>query len=1094
MRQRRPERFSDSLPTEHPELERSVLEYHLDTLTSRSQESDFELFARAIAEREICPNLLPHTGPTGGGDSKVDTETYPVADQLTLGWYYGIGREASDERWAFAFSAKKDWRDKIQSDVEGIVGTGRGYKRVFFVTSQFVRDKDRAAVEDQLQEKYGVNVRIFDRSWLVEAVLKHGHEAIAVAMLGVPAAIRRSIRKGPRDVEREQTLEELEKRMAEALVSCVGDFQLVQDAIESALAARSLDRARLEVDGRFLRAKHLSERFGTHHQKLRAVYEWAWATYWWFEDPKRLSEQYTEVEALALGSDSAYHLELLCNLWACLYTAVSTGALEPSTAALPERTTALLRDLDRLSKDEGRLGNALYARTLALQTELLSNPDNTTATFRALKAIVERAATSANYPFEMIVDLVTEMGAPFGQIQGYDDLFALLVEMSARRQGELAAAHLLLRRGAQLLEDRSFYAAIAALGSAVSRLYKDESREEAVRALYMCGYAYVEVGLLWAARGAFVNAASTATNATWSRGEVTRLQAACFKMIKWLELRLGRLPQALAWHEVASALGSAITQSHEQNYDGEEDRVFDGAIGLLFLRADLATLRLLEAFPAALDRLGLPGSSIVLKYALGYDDEVPKEWKRVEAAEDSHESIFRTWRDQPVASQLRGHLSTGLEPAITMESRILGCHIQVHCDNMSPCVELAESVLAGIESFLSTGIPSQIVAQEPSLSITVRRSVYGDWPFSFRIVEERGQPQLIITCKDFDAHALTHEEQRGVQDRLTDILIGVFARVFHASDLEGTMTTLLRDERALERSVAFTRSFVVVGNVLGHRQRTTLSEWMEQEDPVYALKRLAPWDEADRVSQAAQLRETTIRKAGIRSAAGGEPPKELVEGYQSAKQTEIRTISLIRQTLWDDAGWRGVATLTATDDAVPPVLGLLFENTTAGTEIFQAWREELGETDEQERIYVSIIRGVSKANPFAYRVMIGTNPDTALGDGSTKYAVMTYRIQKMEPSSPQNLDRFLASYASLGRYILAPTFYLQLGHEPRVGVHLGITKADLHIKAAWQVGRHDLEVSAIREDDEPVIPEGIADVPVMEVLTLKARRHEPNSP
>src|SRR5215204_3349877 len=99
LRARRPERFSDSVVVESPTLDRSLLEYHLDTLTHRGQETQFERFAKRLAEREICPNLLPQTGPTGGGDSKVDSETYPVADDLSLGWYVGVGREAASERW-----------------------------------------------------------------------------------------------------------------------------------------------------------------------------------------------------------------------------------------------------------------------------------------------------------------------------------------------------------------------------------------------------------------------------------------------------------------------------------------------------------------------------------------------------------------------------------------------------------------------------------------------------------------------------------------------------------------------------------------------------------------------------------------------------------------------------------------------------------------------------------------------------------------------------------------------------------------------------------------------------------------------------------
>ena len=141
LKTRRPERFSDTIVAEATELDRSLLEFHLSSLTSRSQETDFERFARRLCECEICPNLLPQTGPTGGGDSKVDSETYPVADTLALAWYTGLGREAAQERWAFAFSAKADWPPKVRSDIAKIVGTARAYTKAFFVTNQAVPDR-----------------------------------------------------------------------------------------------------------------------------------------------------------------------------------------------------------------------------------------------------------------------------------------------------------------------------------------------------------------------------------------------------------------------------------------------------------------------------------------------------------------------------------------------------------------------------------------------------------------------------------------------------------------------------------------------------------------------------------------------------------------------------------------------------------------------------------------------------------------------------------------------------------------------------------------------------------------------------------------
>lgn len=198
LRRRRPERFSDSTFIKEKEFDRQHLEYHLHTLTSRSQEADFERFARQLAEREICPNLLPQTGPTGGGDSKVDSETYPVANNLALAWYTGSDTKAACERWAFAFSAKKRWRDKARSDIEKLVSTGRGYVKAFFMTNQHVSDRTRADFEDRLRKKFELDVRILDRTWILNRVFTGRHSDLVenelklriqtkrVAQMGLP--------------------------------------------------------------------------------------------------------------------------------------------------------------------------------------------------------------------------------------------------------------------------------------------------------------------------------------------------------------------------------------------------------------------------------------------------------------------------------------------------------------------------------------------------------------------------------------------------------------------------------------------------------------------------------------------------------------------------------------------------------------------------------------------------------------------------------------------------------------------------------------------------------------------------------------------
>jgi hypothetical protein len=179
MRARHPDLFSDTYADESVRLPRAVFEYHLETLTSRKQEYEFEHFCRIIAEREICPNLRVQTGPTGGGDSKVDTETYPVAAEIAERWWIGEP-SAGAERWAFAFSAKKAWKQKLRADVDSILSTDRDYKRIYFFTNQFVSDKERAHQEDTLSKRAGVPVHIMDRAWIVEKVYSNDHVELAV--------------------------------------------------------------------------------------------------------------------------------------------------------------------------------------------------------------------------------------------------------------------------------------------------------------------------------------------------------------------------------------------------------------------------------------------------------------------------------------------------------------------------------------------------------------------------------------------------------------------------------------------------------------------------------------------------------------------------------------------------------------------------------------------------------------------------------------------------------------------------------------------------------------------------------------------------
>lgn len=324
MRHNRPYLFSDSSTEGAYSLSRSELSHYLDSLTDRNQHQDFEVFARKLCEREICPNLRPQTGPEGGGDGKIDTETYPVAEEISERWYDGMAN-AGAERWGFAFSAKKDWADKVRRDVQGMIDTGRTYDKIFFVTSRPARSKDRLRIEDELQNKHGVRITICDRSWILDRVFENRHQDLAYHYLKAGQYDPDQLVVGPRDFENQKALEALEQSLSKRGQSSGEITQSIADALEAAQLSRMLERPKIETLGRFERAIQLAKKYGTRRQEMHARYERVWTLFWWFDDVSAINDDYEEVEELAFRNDNADDVSKLCNLYSVLAARVAQG-------------------------------------------------------------------------------------------------------------------------------------------------------------------------------------------------------------------------------------------------------------------------------------------------------------------------------------------------------------------------------------------------------------------------------------------------------------------------------------------------------------------------------------------------------------------------------------------------------------------------------------------------------------------------------------------------------------------------------------------------------------------------------------------------
>jgi hypothetical protein len=1084
LKARRPERFSDSEPVSVPVLDRSMLEYHLGTITSRSQEADFALFALRLAEREVCPNLLPQTGPTGGGDSKVDAETYPVADGLSLVWCSGIGRDAASERWAFAFSAMKEWRPKVKSDVAKIAATARGYTKAFFVTNQFVPDKARAAVEDQLRKKHNLDVRILDRTWILDKVFGNRHEQLAIQELRLSTTVRPEAKKGPLDLHREADLAEAEGRINSAAQAGSFTAATVEDCLTAANLARGLDRPRLEVEDRYARAERLAKQYGTEHQRLECAYQKAWTAFWWYEDYKAFAVMYAEVEQVAKGTRNAYELELLHNLWMLLHSSVRTFCLGEPEGKLRERTSTLIRELDRLASEANRPSTALQARTLRLMMRLLSgDKPGREAALRDLAAVIDQCEGLAGYPLEKLADTLVDLGEHLGAEPAYGDLFEKITEVVAKRRGEVAAARMLMKRGTQELGAGRPYAAIRSLGRSLTRLHKHESRHDAVRALIHCGDAYERAGLIWAARGSVLAAAAVAAGDYWTYSEITPLQAACCNRLKWLELRLGRLPQALAWHEVDRALTRMLAERGEVSRRVMEGEVhFDAILGILFLKTDPWHLARVTRLPDSLEQLDLFNSAAALQFALGHEGLVPDDLVPDKANGDNLHAFFRRWRDQPAGDDLPDRAALYDGQTVELESAVLGCRILVESDNSSPCVELAESVAAALESFVSTGHAERLMASEPRLTIRVRQAELAEGPFEYAVQDRDGRHHVEIRCQPFSPHDLPRETHQAIKSRLLDLLAETAARVFTFGPGKA-IEKLITEELAVDRAVNFTGSFGTVGNVLGGTPKTGLADWTPADAREYPLKRSEAWDEADRRARAE--RRAAEVKPDPKPGTGPLPERFQPERIS---HKDMQTVSLIREGLWNRADWAGTAFIWEAGSSEPPVLGLVFRDREAARQILTQLCREVGPEDRTDTLRVTIIRRIDRDNPHAYRVVVGSNPMEAHSSSASKIVFVASRTNTMTPSTSTNLEAFLANYAAAGSYYFtyaipaAGEAHLDLATEPP------ILKTHLHVREAWEIGLNDPDCVGIRDEDDPIIPPGTAEAPITSLLQWKRRR------
>ena len=95
----------------------------------------------------------------------------------------------------------------------------------------------------------------------------------------------------------------------------------------------------------------------------------------------------------------------------------------------------------------------------------------------------------------------------------------------------------------------------------------------------------------------------------------------------------------------------------------------------------------------------------------------------------------------------------------------------------------------------------------------------------------------------------------------------------------------------------------------------------------------------------------------------------------------------------------------------------------------------------------------------------------------------------MTPPTSRNLTNFLKEFNKFKAFFLMPA-QLPTSNQsmPEIEVRLALLKRHLHIRPAWQLGENDPDIVALGEDEDPFIPEGVVDAPVIKAIAARRTR------
>lgn len=1059
---RRPEYFSDSEIAYQTELPREHLSYEISQISTNQKQDEFETLCRRLSEKFISPNLIPQVGPTGGGDGKTDSETYPVSASISERWFIPENGWTKDEKWAFAFSAKKTWKSKAKGDIKKIVETEREYTKVYFITNQAPSSKKKKDAQDEFEKEFKIKIIILDAEWILEKIYSNDLIELAVESLNLSSVYKnKKTVIGQNDAYRIKKLKELEEKINNSKRYFEFDYQLVEDALESAILSRMLEKPRDEVEGKFDRAFRFCKKINNEKQWVRLHYQRAWTYMNWYDDYPLFINEYKELKKHISNTSNISEVELYNNLFNLLRGLEYSDNCNLSEVGIDfhkerKEFDNLLSDLEKNKEKPTTSLIACTYRSIQGLMNSISKEVNADEHLVDLSKHLSNSKGLIDYPFDSFKTIIEELGYIFPNNQEFDKLIDITASLSEKRNSELTAGEIFLRRGGQKLSANYYKDSIIYFGKAVFKLAKEESQHGMYLSLIGLSKAYSSIGLIWASNNCLISASSISFKSWYEKGIITERIINCAKELAINELFIGRVPSFLIWHELYQIISKQIDLKEDKN-DIPSNELMDACFAIRLLNTDSKKEKLLAHFPDLLESQSLWLTQNASLYKLGYLKEISDDYKGIDINDEKGlDAHFKLVANQPFVNQMIYETNFIADKKIKLSSTILGCQFNISFKKDKELYLASETLLAFFESFLATSLKNVYPSTEKiNISLIKNENVK-----FIKFSNDSSSSEYIVEINKFN---FSNELRDGIWRSMLEFISNLLAVNFFIDKPKEYLENLFKNEELHERlSLIFEhRNFTV--NILGDNPKLFLSDWIENKSfKAFTFKRKIPISfkhVAQKVETEKDKQEFNLDKVG---------------------HNKRKVFSIIDISVWDKAKWKGFGFF---GDASGLGIFLAYEDGNAGKKIFDNWIKKVGKEDREEQIRITIIKGVDKKNPFWYRVHISSNVDKQeLKSG--QLFISASRFHEMNANSSTNLDNLINGFDTLKQYRLCPARILDSGKiEPYFD--RAILKKSLYVKNAWEIGEHDLDNVVIKKGDLPIIPDSVKNAPILKILKKK---------